>query len=235
MTRLLEYPVACYFARAAYSDWILSENFYCHFLLVLILDMAYKLSTSVVAKYAPLINRSRPIHEQTPKSQFPAICEGGATNIDLWVNGSLYPVNPTDGRRPQFQSIAELLEFVGDGKSGLLGYTTSLCSTDQTIQFHLSEAQRENQSLRERLQFLMNAATKRDQLLQFTREEAYARQRVKEEFRSVLFASNFLKTELSKLKEESERLRSSYEARLLISESKEAKSAEDCLQIQVDP
>jgi len=60
-------------------------------------------------------------------------------SIALW-----YPVNPVDGRRPQFQNIGKLLEFVGDGKSGLLRYTNSLYSSNQTIQFQLSEAQRKN-------------------------------------------------------------------------------------------
>lgn len=189
--------------------------------------MAYKLNTSVAAKYAPLINRSHPIHEQTPKSQFPVIREGGATNIDLWCNGSFYPINPVDGRRPQFQNIAELLEFVGDGKSSLLGYTTSLCSADETLQFQLSEAQKENESLRSRLQYLLNVAAERNQLLRFTREEAYARERIQEEFRVVLSTSNFLKNEIANLREECERTKNSYEAQLQLSQSKEAKIAED--------
>ncbi len=47
----------------------------------------YKLSTTVDRKYAPLINRTLPIHEQTPKAQFGDRRDEGATNIDLWVDG----------------------------------------------------------------------------------------------------------------------------------------------------
>jgi len=82
--------------------------------------MAYKLNMSIAIKYALLINKSGPIYEQTSKSSFPVLHEGGAMNIDLWVSSSLYPINLANGRRPQFQNIVELLEFIGDKKSSCL-------------------------------------------------------------------------------------------------------------------
>jgi len=66
------------------------------------------------------------------------------------------------------------------------------------------------------------------------REEAYVRERVQEEFRAILSASNFLKNEISQLKEDCEKMRDSYEVQLQLCKSEEAKSAEDYLQLQID-
>jgi len=77
-----------------------------------------------------LINCSRGLHEQTHKSQFPALREAGATHVDLWFDGSLYLHHPVLGKRPGFRSVNSLLEFIGEGKNGLLGYIESLCVQD---------------------------------------------------------------------------------------------------------
>lgn len=54
----------------------------------------YKLSATLDAKYAPLINRSRMLDEQTPKLEFPILRDRGATIVDLWTDGSIYPHHP---------------------------------------------------------------------------------------------------------------------------------------------
>lgn len=102
----------------------------------------YKISASLDRKYAPLINRSRMIHEQTSKAYFSVLRDRGETNVDLWTDGSIYPQHPISNKRPNFRSVSDLLQFVGDGRSGLLGYVESLCQTDASIQFRLQEAQR---------------------------------------------------------------------------------------------
>jgi hypothetical protein len=110
----------------------------------------YKINASLDKKYAPLINRSRMIHEQTSKAYFSVLRDRGETNVDLWTDGSIYPQHHVSNKRPNFRSVSDLLQFVGDGRSGLLGYVESLCQTDASIQFRLQEAQRELQLNNER-------------------------------------------------------------------------------------
>ena len=69
-------------------------------------NSGYKNSATINAKYAPLISRNRAIHDQTPKSNFAQKRESGASNIDLWVDGALYPHDPIDSRCPYFQSVS---------------------------------------------------------------------------------------------------------------------------------
>lgn len=50
----------------------------------------------------------------------------GKKHIDLWVDGSIYPRDPLNGRYPAFTSVHDLIRFVGDGANGLLGYCLRL-------------------------------------------------------------------------------------------------------------
>lgn len=50
----------------------------------------------------------------------------GKKHIDLWVDGSIYPRDPLNGRYPAFASVHDLIRFVGDGANGLLGYCLRL-------------------------------------------------------------------------------------------------------------
>jgi len=95
----------------------------------------FKLSATIDKKYAPLIYRNRMLHEQTPKADFFLYRERGASNIDLWCDGSIYPHHPLTNKRPNFRSVSDLLQFVGDGNFGLLGYIESLKNSDSTLQF----------------------------------------------------------------------------------------------------
>lgn len=52
----------------------------------------YKLSAILASKYAPIINHSRMLHEQTQESKFPALREVGATSVDLWIDRLIYRV-----------------------------------------------------------------------------------------------------------------------------------------------
>ena len=115
----------------------------------------YKISATIEGKYAPLISRSRMLHEQTPKAEFPDLRARGATNIDLWTDGSIYPSNPESSKRPSFRSVSDLLQFVGDSRNGLLGYVQSLCQSDSTFQYRLQQTEMELLSMREQLQTLI--------------------------------------------------------------------------------
>lgn len=138
----------------------------------------------------------RALHEQTPKSDFAQRRKSGASNIDLWVDSSLYPHNPVDNRRPPFRLVSQLLELVAEGKNGLLGYIERLCSRDSQIKFSLNEAQREISMLREGMQQFMSVCEEMDRLLTFTRSETAVRERIAEENRTLVSLSERLKNEL---------------------------------------
>ena len=59
--------------------------------------------------------------------------DSGATNIDLWLDGNLYPIDPVTGKPPQFHRVKSYLEFLCHGESGLLGYSRHLVSTCDSV------------------------------------------------------------------------------------------------------
>lgn len=176
----------------------------------------YKLSATLDAKYAPLINCSRMLDEQTPKLEFPILRDRGATIVDLWTDSSIYPHHPASNTRPRFRTVSELLEFVGDGKCGLLGYIESLCKSDSSMQYRLLEAEREILSMRDQLQVLMHIVEERDKLLKFFESEVHCRERLVEQNQVLLLANELLKGEVSTLSEENQRMIFAYEDRLRI-------------------
>lgn len=52
----------------------------------------------------------------------------GCKAIDLWTDGSLYPIDPLSSTQPPFQNITAMIRFIGDGWNGLLGYCIRLHS-----------------------------------------------------------------------------------------------------------
>ncbi len=46
----------------------------------------------------------------------------GQKHVDLWVDGRLYPNDPTAHYHPIFHNLSTFLQFVGRGEHGLLGY-----------------------------------------------------------------------------------------------------------------
>ena len=64
----------------------------------------------------------------------------GNKAIDLWTDGSLYPMDPHSSAPPSFQNITSLLRFIGDGFNGLLSYCMHLHS------LFLDEAQKRIQT-----------------------------------------------------------------------------------------
>jgi len=89
-------------------------------------DNSYKLQVAIQGCYRPLIVRGRPPHEQADKTEFSSRRQFGQKNLDLWVDGSLYPMDPMTNKHPKFSSIKEVLEFLGDGDNGLLGYVRNV-------------------------------------------------------------------------------------------------------------
>jgi hypothetical protein len=78
------------------------------------------------AEYALLIKKGVGLHLQCSISEFPYKRLLGWKNIDLWVDGTVYLVNPITGVCPWFRNLKGLLEFVCHGEDGLLGYTKAL-------------------------------------------------------------------------------------------------------------
>jgi hypothetical protein len=80
-------------------------------------------------KYAPLIRRGTILEKQANRSSFPARRAVGQTLIDLWVDDTLYPMDPATNSTPNFSTAKEYVEFLchGEpGEGGMLGYTKRL-------------------------------------------------------------------------------------------------------------
>jgi len=80
----------------------------------------YKVFATIAMKYALIINRSHLLHLHIPKSKFFVLRELGATYIDVWLDGLIYPHHPSTNKCPNFRNVNDLLEFIGEGKKGLL-------------------------------------------------------------------------------------------------------------------
>jgi hypothetical protein len=88
---------------------------------------SYVPSVVLDSKYAPVFKRGSRIGEgQNPRTCFPIKRKAGDTNIDLWLDGSIYPQDPSTGHPPAFRTLKEFLEFVCHGQAGLLGYVEKL-------------------------------------------------------------------------------------------------------------
>ena len=61
-------------------------------------DCPFKVQVSLNSKYQSLIVRGRLIHEQTPRSTFVEKRKRGDSNLDLWLDSSIYPLDPSTGK-----------------------------------------------------------------------------------------------------------------------------------------
>jgi len=121
------------------------------------------------------------LNDQAPKSSFSQRWELGASNINLWVNGLLYPHDPLHHRCPQLWSVSQLHEFIAEEKNGLLRCIARLYNKDSQIEFSLNEAQREVSMLQESMQQFVSVCKERDWLLIFIRLETSIRERIAKE------------------------------------------------------
>lgn len=74
----------------------------------------------------PVLVKGQFIHEHIPKMLSLEKRKVGDTNIDLWLDNSLYPLIDASEKRLGVQNVKDLLEIVGDGEQGLLGYIQSI-------------------------------------------------------------------------------------------------------------
>jgi predicted RNase H-like nuclease (RuvC/YqgF family) len=105
-------------------------------------------------------------------------------------------------RRPSFRNVAELLEFVGEGKQGLLGYVESFSNPDSTLHFRLDEASREIARLQQQVRSLTESVDERDRMLQFTRKESLTCERLAAENREKILVNESLESEVILLRGE---------------------------------
>lgn len=78
------------------------------------------------SKCAPLIRRGKSLDTQASRSSFPLRRARGESNIDLWVDGRIWPIDPRTEEPPSFRSTKDYLEFLCEGENGMLGYTKRL-------------------------------------------------------------------------------------------------------------
>jgi len=81
----------------------------------------------------------------------------GTTNLDLWLNGSIYPVDTRTQRHLPFQSLPDFLEFIGDKEMGLLRYIKNLQNTSGSTSELLREKDTEIKILQARIDDLMES------------------------------------------------------------------------------
>ena len=138
----------------------------------------------LAGKYAPLIRHGKTFDTQASGISFAAKRAAGDTNIDLWVDGRLYPVDPATQMPPTFRSTKEYLEFLCNSEQGMLGYTKRLKAGEDaqamermilTLQSKVTGYEAEIQQLRvlsERLEVLTSNMTTA------TNEDAIGRQKL---------------------------------------------------------
>ena len=85
----------------------------------------------VEADYAPCCKRnwSRP----ACKAHIIELRNEGKKNMDLWLDGSIYPPDPTSSQSPSFFGLTSFFKFVCEGENGLLGYCKRLFGQCQSI------------------------------------------------------------------------------------------------------
>lgn len=118
----------------------------------------YKIQSWIGAKYKPLIIRGHAFHTQTNKSIFGEKRRACCCNLDLWLDGSLYPVDPCSGKRLKLESSSQLLQFVGDGENGFLGYVKRLETMSRGTLALVSEKEIEITVLRGRIDELIRCS-----------------------------------------------------------------------------
>ena len=78
------------------------------------LPVEYSSFQSLTGKKNMLPEEMQQIYNQAPKS------------LDIWCNGSIYPLDPLTNSSPPFFKPTGFLKYVGDGYNGLLGYCIRL-------------------------------------------------------------------------------------------------------------
>lgn len=65
-------------------------------------------------RFAPLIKRGMQLEEQLPQRENSQKRAKGATNVDLWVDGYIYLIDPPKNSPPPLCSLKGLVEAMGE-------------------------------------------------------------------------------------------------------------------------
>ena len=110
----------------------------------------YHLHCELDKEYEPLQKRGRKNYTSTFDLQ--GLRLQRRKNIDLWTDGSFYPIDPMLGSTPAFYNITSLLRFAADGFAGLLGYTMHLTAASDVLRLERHILHQENDALKKSLQ-----------------------------------------------------------------------------------
>ena len=110
----------------------------------------YHLHCELDKEYEPLQKRGRRTYISS--SDLQSLRLQGKKNIDLWTDGTLYPIDPMLGSAPAFFNITSLLRFAADGYAGLLGYTMHITAASDILRLERQFLQQENDALKKNLQ-----------------------------------------------------------------------------------
>ena len=101
--------------------------------------MKYDIHLQLDEENTPLFKRTRTSKEEQPAIQQAMDLQRrmGAKNIDLWVQGSIYPRDPLSQLPPQFSGLTSFLKYVCEGTNGLWGYLCRLGNQPQQIYMHM--------------------------------------------------------------------------------------------------
>ena len=106
----------------------------------------YNLHIKLEREYEPLSKRNKINFLPTISKEMFRM--QGKKNIDLWIDGRLYPKDPITNSTPPFKDITSLLNFAGNGYNGLLGYTQHLEATSNALTLERDLFEKENICLR---------------------------------------------------------------------------------------
>ena len=76
----------------------------------------YKPQVHLHARYAPVYRRGIRKSELHSNAMFALRKATGDNNIDLWIDGSIYPQDPAIGLSPSFKNVKEFMEFTCHGE-----------------------------------------------------------------------------------------------------------------------
>lgn len=101
--------------------------------------MKWDIHLQLDEEYAPLVKRMRTSKEEQPAIQQAMELQRqmGAKNIDLWVQGSIYPLDPLSQLPPRFLELTSFLKYVCEGTNGLWGYLCRLGNQPQQLYMHM--------------------------------------------------------------------------------------------------
>ena len=192
----------------------------------------YTAAVVLDSKFTPVVKKGVRIDQQPLRAEFPALRDSGATNIDLWLDDNLYPIDPVTGKPPQFHTVKSYLEFLCHGESGLLGYSKHLVSTcdsvkglEQQLEETQADALRKTVDLQNSIALLKQELDIVNSSWAQRSEELLAGSR--EEIATLKTESNLLRSQCVTLEEELYKNEDSYNSNLTMAKEQERQDAHE--------